>query len=136
MRFKEDGQAVLVGGSEDRLDQTKHLVVVFQSPAGMNGETAVAALSVLYGDRVGVGRGVNTVESAVGKWRASHRRIVRRELHSFEAVFHQALVAGYTFEAGPNGTSTELDEIVEIEIDAELWRSDGTVVEETRYEHR
>jgi hypothetical protein len=53
-------------------------------------------------------------------------------LHAFEAVIFQTLVAWQSLESGPDSVGTQVDEVIEIEIDAEAGCGSGAIVKKAR----
>lgn len=107
------------------------MIVVFQTPTGVHRNAEVAARGVLGGDSAGFGRCVDSIEPAVRERRTRGGRGIRGELNSFEAVCQQAQVALQAVKAGPHAIGTQIDEVIEIQIDPQLWCIAGAVVEKT-----
>jgi hypothetical protein len=55
--------------------------------------------------------------------------VVGRELNTVESVGQQAFIAGQPFETRPRAIGSQVDEVVEIQIDTQPWSRIGAVVE-------
>ena len=84
------------------------------------------------GNRVGFSGRIDTIQPTVGRARAGQRRI-DGELHSLEAIILQTLIARQPFESRPDGIGTQVNEVIEVEIDLESRGVSKAIVEKARF---
>src|SRR5580658_10480761 len=86
MCLKKDGQFVFFASRKNGVNQPEHIVVIFSAPAGVHGDTQIAACYVLLNSLACFLRGVDAVETAIRQPQKCWNRLIRRELDTFEAV--------------------------------------------------
>lgn len=124
-------ELVFLAGVEHGAPKPVDGVVILSPPAGVQRDTAIAAVHMAGEGRVRLLRSVDAVEPAEGEVAGVLRvdQVGIGDLDTIEAVLAKARDGAGSGKPGPGGVPGQVDEVVGVEVDAQFGRVFRAVVE-------